>query len=47
MAKLITFFEVIFPGCQVEAEKSNLWLANCYFAHDSLGFPGLLPFFDG
>jgi hypothetical protein len=24
-----------------------LWLANCYFAHDSLGFPVLLPFFDG
>jgi hypothetical protein len=24
-----------------------LWLANCYFAHDSLGFSVLLPFFDG
>src|SRR5260370_9666077 len=24
-----------------------LWLANCYFAHDALGFPVLLPFFDG
>src|SRR6266513_5390656 len=23
-----------------------LWLANCYFAHDSSGFPVLLPFFD-
>src|SRR5437762_4319802 len=24
----------------------NVWLANCYFAHDSSGFPVLLPFFD-
>ena len=24
----------------------ELWLANCYFAHDSLGCPVLLPFFD-
>jgi len=24
-----------------------LWLANCYLAHDSSGFCGLLPFFDG
>src|SRR2546423_9725037 len=23
-----------------------LWLANCYFTHDSSGFPVLLPFFD-
>ena len=23
---------------------SDLWLANCYFAVDSLGFPVLLPF---
>jgi hypothetical protein len=23
-----------------------LWLANCYFAHDSLGSPALLPFCD-
>ena len=23
-----------------------VWLANCYFAHDSSGFPVLLPFFD-
>ena len=22
----------------------DLWLANCYFAHDSAGFPVLLPF---
>ena len=26
--------------------RLNLWLANCYFAHDSSGFPVLLPFFD-
>ena len=25
---------------------TRLWLANCYFAHDSLGFPILLPFCD-
>jgi hypothetical protein len=25
----------------------HVWLANCYFAHDSLGFPILLPSFDG
>jgi hypothetical protein len=25
---------------------ASLWLANCYFAHDSLGFPALLPFSD-
>jgi hypothetical protein len=31
----------------VSASTPNLWLANCYFAHDSLGFPVLLPFFDG
>src|SRR6266699_1206702 len=24
----------------------HLWLANCYFTHDSSGFPVLLPFFD-
>jgi putative transposase len=24
----------------------NLWLANCYFAHNSLPFPALLPFFN-
>src|SRR6266576_2005578 len=24
----------------------NLWLANCYFTHDSSEFPALLPFFD-
>src|SRR5271165_6349289 len=24
----------------------DLWLANCYLAHDSSGFSGLLPFFD-
>jgi len=24
----------------------DLWLANCYFAHDSSGFPHLLPFCD-
>jgi len=23
-----------------------LWLANCYFTHDSSGFPVLLPLFD-
>src|SRR5215469_4639820 len=23
-----------------------LWLANCYFAHNSLRFPALLPFFN-
>jgi hypothetical protein len=26
--------------------KFDLCLANCYFAHDSLGFSVLLPFFD-
>jgi hypothetical protein len=26
------------------ALRTNLWLANCYFARDSLGFPALLPF---
>src|SRR5260370_37548605 len=25
---------------------NELWLANCYFAHDSSGFPVLLLFFD-
>ena len=24
----------------------NLWLANCYFAHNSLRFPALLTFFN-
>jgi hypothetical protein len=24
----------------------NVWLANCYFAHDSSGFRLLIPFFD-
>ena len=24
----------------------SLWLANCYFAHNSLRFPALLPFWD-
>jgi hypothetical protein len=24
----------------------DLWLANCYFAHNSLRFPALLPFFN-
>jgi hypothetical protein len=23
-----------------------MWLANCYFAHNSLRFPALLPFFN-
>src|SRR5438552_6308546 len=25
---------------------NRLWLANCYFTHDSSEFPALLPFFD-
>ena len=25
---------------------SDVWLANCYFADDSLEFPALLPFWD-
>jgi serine/threonine protein kinase len=28
------------------AGTTKLWLANCYFAQDSSGFPVLLPFFD-
>jgi hypothetical protein len=24
----------------------HVWLANCYFAHNSLRFPALLPFFN-
>jgi hypothetical protein len=24
----------------------SLWLANCYFAYNSLRFPALLPFFN-
>jgi hypothetical protein len=27
-------------------EGLDLWLANCYFAHNSLRFPALLPFFN-
>ena len=30
----------------VDLRDKNLWLANCYFAHNSSGFPVLLPFFD-
>jgi transposase InsO family protein len=30
----------------IRRECLHLWLANCYFAHDSLGFPALLPFCD-
>ena len=26
--------------------RERLWLANCYFGHDSSEFPVLLPFFD-
>src|SRR2546427_8426374 len=26
--------------------RKNLWLANCYFAHDSSGFPALRRFCD-
>src|SRR6266480_641737 len=26
--------------------SARVWLANCYFTHDSSGFPALLPFFD-
>ena len=28
------------------AARLYLWLANCYFAHDSSRFRALLPFFD-
>jgi hypothetical protein len=34
-------------GCGDFLAERDLWLANCYFAHDSLGFPVLLPFFNG
>ena len=27
-------------------DEHLLWLANCYFAHNSLRFPALLPFFN-
>ena len=27
-------------------DELGLWLANCYFAHNSLRFPALLPFFN-
>jgi hypothetical protein len=30
----------------IECSLLILALANCYFAHDSSGFPVLLPFFD-
>jgi hypothetical protein len=33
-------------GSTTKADKWYLWLANCYSAHDSSGFPVLLPFFD-
>ena len=33
-------------GDAVEARCNDLSVANCYFAHDSSGFPVLLPFFD-
>jgi hypothetical protein len=33
-------------GAQRGYRKSGLCLANCYFAHNSLGFPALLPFFN-
>jgi hypothetical protein len=28
------------------ADSHYLWLANCYFARDSSGFPRLAPFYD-
>jgi hypothetical protein len=30
----------------MEKLKPDLWLANCYFAHDSSGFPALRRFCD-
>jgi len=32
--------------CHRFAKGNPLWLANCYFAHDSIGFPALLSFCD-
>jgi len=33
-------------NCTMVIAKWDLWLANCYFAHNSLRFPALLPFFN-
>ena len=30
----------------IDLARASLWLANCYFAHNSLGFSALLPFFN-
>ena len=34
------------PSLSVKTLLAQLWLANCYLAHDSLRFPVLLPFFN-
>ena len=34
------------PPANIRSDNGVLWLANCYFAHNSLGFPALLPFFN-
>jgi hypothetical protein len=34
------------PNLNVAEHDRILWLASCYFAHNSLRFPALLPFFN-
>jgi hypothetical protein len=43
----LSFTRRFFPTVMEAAENhASLWLANCYFAHNSLRFPALLPFFN-